>query len=74
MDPRTDIATVALQQLRDLVGGWGCAAYVPDARTHLMPAELAACGDQPYFFGFSRRTRRSVRRRTTSPGAASAAT
>ena len=51
MDPRTDIATVALQQLRDLVGGWGCAAYVPDARTHLMPAELAACDDQPYFFG-----------------------
>ena len=49
MDPRTDIATVALQQLRDLVGGWGCAASRPDARTHLMPAELAACDDQPYF-------------------------
>ena len=42
---------MALQQLHNLVGGWGCAAYVPDARTHLTAAELAACDDQPYFFG-----------------------
>jgi len=46
---------VALQQLRDLVGGWGCAAYVPDATTHLTGAELAACGGRPSFFGSDER-------------------
>lgn len=40
-DPRTDVATEALRQLKALVGGWGIAVYIPEAAPHATAEEEA---------------------------------
>ena len=36
-DPRCDVATEALRQLRDLVGGWNVATYICEGEPHYAP-------------------------------------